>query len=53
MTKKAPDPDTGPFGTGLKIGVHYWDGTEKHRQFIITMSSCGSNQGSSSTKSVC
>ena len=34
MTKKAPDHDTGPFGTGLKIGVYWWDGTEKHKQFI-------------------
>ena len=28
------DPKIGPYGTGLKIGVYRWDGTEKHRQFI-------------------
>ena len=25
---------SGPYGTGLKIGVYWWDGTEKHKQFI-------------------
>ena len=30
-------PWLGPYGTGLKIGVYWWDGTEKHRQFIIRM----------------
>ena len=34
MMKKASDPDKGPYGTGLKIGVYWWDGTEKHKQFI-------------------
>ena len=34
MTKKVPDPDKGPYGTGLKIGIYWWDGTEKHKQFI-------------------
>ena len=34
MVKKAPDPEMGPYGTGLKIGVYWWDGTEKHKQFI-------------------
>ena len=34
MTKKVPEPDMGPYGTGLKIGVYWWDGTEKHEQFI-------------------
>ena len=24
----------GPYGTGLKIGIYWWDGTEKHKQFI-------------------
>ena len=27
-------PDKDPYGTGLKIGVYWWDGTEKHKQFI-------------------
>ena len=27
-------PDKDPYGFGLKIGVYWWDGTEKHRQFI-------------------
>ena len=34
MTKKSSDPEMGPYGTGLKIGVYWWDGTEKHEQFI-------------------
>ena len=34
MTKKASDPEMGPYGTGLKIGVYWWDGTEKQEQFI-------------------
>ena len=25
---------SGPYGTGLKIGVYWWDNTEKHKQFI-------------------
>ena len=32
MCKMTPDKD--PYGTGLKIGVYWWDGTEKHKQFI-------------------
>ncbi len=26
--------DMGPYRLGLKIGVYWWDGTEKHKQFI-------------------
>ena len=34
MAEKTSDSDMGPYGTGLKIGVYWWDGTEKHKQFI-------------------
>ena len=34
MAEKTSDSDMGPYGTGLKIGVYWWDGTEKHEQFI-------------------
>jgi hypothetical protein len=34
MAEKISGSNMGPYGTGLKIGVYWWDGTEKHKQFI-------------------
>jgi hypothetical protein len=34
MTEKISGSNMDPYGTGLKIGVYWWDGTEKHKQFI-------------------
>ena len=38
MKERISDPveqmTPGPYGTGLKIGREWWDGTEKHKQFI-------------------